>query len=293
MKWSFCTYIVSVIIFIHLIFPLLFLIRHWQIDFQPNNKKCNGVLFITAHPDDETAFFVPIIRFLKKKGHEIYLLCLSVGERCDGEVNIFTSITRLKELKKACESLGISPNHVYVGKIPLNYTYPDGQTFFWNSFEVSDTIDNLYNILFPQSRQILICNSSYNPTVFNDVDMIISFDRGGISGHINHRAAGAGMRHFCKTNQLTICYELVTKPMIFRIFGIFYAFTITLMDIIEDFFKNMFWVNPRLPNIISVTSPSSFDTVEAITHHTSQLHFHRLWLSLTSSYSYTNTIQKI
>eukprot|EP01016_Furgasonia_blochmanni_P002202 TRINITY_DN10875_c0_g1_i3.p2 TRINITY_DN10875_c0_g1~~TRINITY_DN10875_c0_g1_i3.p2 ORF type:complete len:146 (-),score=18.32 TRINITY_DN10875_c0_g1_i3:298-735(-) len=42
-------------------------------------KKPNIVLFVTAHPDDETMFFIPAIRELKQE-YKLHLLCLSNGK---------------------------------------------------------------------------------------------------------------------------------------------------------------------------------------------------------------------
>lgn len=38
------------------------------------------ILFVTAHPDDESMFFAPTILNLAKEGYSIYLLCLSAGK---------------------------------------------------------------------------------------------------------------------------------------------------------------------------------------------------------------------
>lgn len=40
---------------------------------------CKRILFVIAHPDDESMFFGPTIRSLSHTGCQIYLLCLSNG----------------------------------------------------------------------------------------------------------------------------------------------------------------------------------------------------------------------
>lgn len=62
---------------------------------QENEKKT--VLLITAHPDDESMFFIPTIKNLKDVGYKIHLLCLSPGNHR----------RRKEELEKAAHFLHI------------------------------------------------------------------------------------------------------------------------------------------------------------------------------------------
>ena len=65
-------------------------------------KKTEGktILYVMAHPDDESMFFVPSIKHFKaEKGNKIYLLCM-----CNGNAAGLGKI-REKELEKACKYL--------------------------------------------------------------------------------------------------------------------------------------------------------------------------------------------
>jgi len=66
------------------------------------------VLLVVAHPDDESMFFAPTILFLKSKGHNIHILCMSQGN-ADG-----LGITRKQELYRACDTLKIPREQVKV-----------------------------------------------------------------------------------------------------------------------------------------------------------------------------------
>lgn len=44
-------------------------------------KAPGKVLLVTAHPDDETVFFAPTVTALQNSGHNVFLLCLTTGQR--------------------------------------------------------------------------------------------------------------------------------------------------------------------------------------------------------------------
>jgi hypothetical protein len=84
------------------VFPMLFAlvmqrVRRGPLALLPGRR----LLLVTAHPDDETMFFGPVL--LGRSGHQqISLLCLSTGD-ADGQGE-----TRRKELAAACDKLGIA-----------------------------------------------------------------------------------------------------------------------------------------------------------------------------------------
>lgn len=47
----------------------------------PPDFPLGPVLFLTAHPDDETMFFAPLIQSLVREGREVLGVCMSTG-RC-------------------------------------------------------------------------------------------------------------------------------------------------------------------------------------------------------------------
>jgi N-acetylglucosaminylphosphatidylinositol deacetylase len=53
--------------------------RDIQEHHEANQKK--NVLYVLAHPDDESMFFVPVIRSMKEMGYKLHIICLSNGRR--------------------------------------------------------------------------------------------------------------------------------------------------------------------------------------------------------------------
>jgi N-acetylglucosaminylphosphatidylinositol deacetylase len=87
--------------------------------------KTDRVLFVVAHPDDETMFFLPTIKRLLWAGcMDVFLLCLSSGTRFEVSKFVNNTLlegdydglgqTRKKELFKAAALLGLSQEKVAV-----------------------------------------------------------------------------------------------------------------------------------------------------------------------------------
>lgn len=113
-------------------------------------------VIVTAHPDDESMFFLPTIRCLQQKGCEIWLICLTTGNY-DG-----LGTVRSRELRRTCrEILGIQ--QVQLIDDPR---LPDHPTQAW-------PLEHAVHVLETHlpSQQI----------------QLITFDSYGVSGHINHR----------------------------------------------------------------------------------------------------------
>ncbi|KAJ9065713.1 hypothetical protein DSO57_1016800 [Entomophthora muscae] len=145
------------------------------------------VLIVIAHPDDETMFFAPaIIGLVKDPTIQVHLLCLSTGNQDNlGE-------TRKKELFKACEILGIPEERIIIMD---EESMPDGQDKLWAPSIVATAIERTV--------------SSFGTRT------VLSFDKQGVSGHINHISARAGVGHLLKhssrlnSSELSIAaYEL-------------------------------------------------------------------------------------
>ncbi|OEU08792.1 LmbE-like protein [Fragilariopsis cylindrus CCMP1102] len=104
-------------------------------------------VFVFAHPDDESMFFLPTIRSLIDGGKTVWLLCLTTGnyDRL-GKI-------REKEMTEVGKMLGIS------------------------KVIIRDNNDNMQD--HPTER--------WNKTVNHDNQyVLITFDALGISGHVNH-----------------------------------------------------------------------------------------------------------
>ena len=139
-----------------------------------------ATLLVFAHPDDETMFFYPAIKALKDMRHPAVILCLSSGD-ADG-----LGALRKLEFKKLMSS--IKPSKHYMVE---DNRIPDG----FHSWDETVILEHVQAAL------------AKHP----EVDVIMSFDQGGVSGHPNHISISKALHHL--KGQFTYL-ELVTVPLI-------------------------------------------------------------------------------
>ncbi|KAJ3186650.1 hypothetical protein HDU85_007470 [Gaertneriomyces sp. JEL0708] len=139
-------------------------------------------LLVVAHPDDECLFFSPSILGLTRGGASLQsesskgvhrqaaVLVLSAGNNYGlGEV-------RKRELLGSCEMLGVSEERCVVLDVP---EIQDNPRQWWPSDKVAEIIHE-------------------HVKKFN-ADAIITFDEGGVSGHLNHRSVHRSVEQLAKT----------------------------------------------------------------------------------------------
>nr|XP_060612832.1 N-acetylglucosaminyl-phosphatidylinositol de-N-acetylase [Anolis sagrei ordinatus] len=130
-----------------------------------------ATLFVTAHPDDEAMFFAPAILGLAPAPR--WLLCLSSGNYYNkGEI-------RKKELLDSCAVLGIPPSKV---TLIDHRDLPDNPSVEWDIALVSALI----------LEQIEA----------HRIALVVTFDAGGVSAHINHRSLYAAVRYLISEEKL-------------------------------------------------------------------------------------------
>ncbi|XP_042870180.1 N-acetylglucosaminyl-phosphatidylinositol de-N-acetylase-like [Penaeus japonicus] len=132
------------------------------------------VMFVTAHPDDEVMFFGPtILHFTQREGALVYLLCLSTGDHCSqGRV-------RSKELWESCHLLGVSRENILLYRCD---DLPDNPSIMWPTVRTANLINQYLHAL--------------------DIDMVVTFDSGGVSGHINHSSLYSALQHLVEEDYL-------------------------------------------------------------------------------------------
>ncbi|KAF7588578.1 hypothetical protein BBP40_005497 [Aspergillus hancockii] len=150
-------------------------------------RQARSVLLVTAHPDDETLFFSPSITY-RRGDPNVHrsLLVISSGNYAGlGE-------TRQKELHNSCEQLDISQDRCVV----LDHAdLQDNPRKWWDEDLVKELV------------------SSYVQKW--NVDLILTFDHGGISGHVNHRSVSAGVRKYVHaTPQAPHTYKLQSVSLL-------------------------------------------------------------------------------
>ncbi|KFB40796.1 AGAP001955-PA-like protein [Anopheles sinensis] len=159
--------------------------RRWLVR-KSHLPPCTRALVVTAHPDDEVMFFGPTILELRRRQCRVFVLCLSEGNH-DRKGPI-----RRQELWDACESLGVRPEDITL----VNATHlQDDPTVEWKTVTIA-------NQLLRQVESL-------------DVDLLITFDKDGVSGHPNHCAIYYATASLCLSGMIPssmFCPILVGEP---------------------------------------------------------------------------------
>ncbi|KAF9352035.1 N-acetylglucosaminyl-phosphatidylinositol de-N-acetylase [Mortierella sp. AD094] len=150
-----------------------------------------SIVLVIAHPDDEVMFFGPTLAELTRPehGNTVRVLCMSSGNN-DG-----LGETRKKELVASCATFGIRESQVTILE---REELQDGPNELWDPSLVGDQMN-----LFAKKH---------------DVEMIITFDEKGISGHTNHIACYVGLTYFIQTfkdrTPVKACYALKSVSLL-------------------------------------------------------------------------------
>lgn len=141
------------------------------------NKR---ICLLIAHPDDEAMFFSPTITALTAPDLENHLkiLCLSSGD-ADG-----LGETRKGELAVSAVMLGLrAANDVLVLE---DEAFPDSMTATWPTAKITQVLSSAFA---PSATQ----GHKKTPPEAK-VDVIITFDKHGVSDHPNHKSLYYGAR---------------------------------------------------------------------------------------------------
>lgn len=120
------------------------------------------VLLVFAHPDDESVFFAPTVLALRQHHISTYFLCLSADDQSQSYIG------RRRELINLASSVGIPEEHV------ITKQFLDCGGIFWDTDEVATEIDSAVKHW--------------------DINVVISFDERGASGHTNHISCYRGLK---------------------------------------------------------------------------------------------------
>ncbi|XP_048872882.1 N-acetylglucosaminyl-phosphatidylinositol de-N-acetylase [Brienomyrus brachyistius] len=219
-----------------------------------NKLVSDGVraLLITAHPDDECMFFAPTILRLLELNASVHLLCLSSGNYYN------QGNQRQKELLDSCDVLGIPSSQVIIVD---NKELPDSPAVEWS-------IQLISSLVLKQVKE-------------SSINLVLTFDICGVSGHANHIAIYKALRYLGSSGRIPdgCCFLSLQSISIIRKY----------LSILE------------LP--ISWTRASDYSTVAtwkqyrraraAMLRHRSQLLWFRHLYLLFSRYMLINTFQVI
>ncbi|KAI3455155.1 hypothetical protein Pfo_011818 [Paulownia fortunei] len=219
------------------------------------SSQRRNVLLVIAHPDDESMFFAPVINYLISRGHNLHVLCMSTGN-ADGMGSI-----RKEELYLASAVLKIPTQQVKI------LDHPDLQDGFgkaWNWNLLASIIDN--------------------ETCTYSIDLIITFDDYGISGHCNHRDVHQGVRkllHDASGRHLE-AWELVSTNIVRKYIG--------PVDIWLSILFARHQKNGQSHCLLNLDPQKSY---AAMAQHSSQWVWFRKLFVAFSSCTYVNTLKKI
>ncbi|XP_037228609.1 N-acetylglucosaminyl-phosphatidylinositol de-N-acetylase isoform X1 [Falco biarmicus] len=149
--------------------------------------RADGVraLLVTAHPDDEAMFFAPTVLGLGRAGGRAAVLCCSAGNYYNqGEI-------RKKELEQSCFLLGIPASDV----------------------TIIDHRDLLDNPAVEWDAQLLSAFVLKHIEA-NNINLVVTFDAGGVSGHANHISLYTALRNLHSERRLPEgCHVLVLESV--------------------------------------------------------------------------------
>ncbi|PHH61759.1 hypothetical protein CDD82_2103 [Ophiocordyceps australis] len=143
----------------------------------PPALRNRRICLVIAHPDDEAMFFAPTVQALAHAaaGNHVKLLCLCSGNAAGlGE-------TRKRELVQSALLLGLrDADDVFV--VDDGLAFPDSMTASWS----------------PDKIASLLASAFSRPASPAVIDVLITFDPRGVSGHANHIALYHGAVEFAR-----------------------------------------------------------------------------------------------
>ncbi|KAK4465669.1 putative deacetylase LmbE-like domain-containing protein [Cladorrhinum samala] len=180
MDWYLATGVLAVVI------PSLYIYTASVVSTRFPMLRDKRICILIAHPDDEAMFFAPAVLALTRPetGNHVKILCLSSGD-ADG-----LGETRKKELAKSGLILGLrNPTDVFVVDKP---EFQDSMTTMWDKEKISALLCSAFAPNLAKSRAADKAPSA-------SIDVLITFDAGGVSGHPNHISLYHGAKEFVST----------------------------------------------------------------------------------------------
>nr|XP_009757916.1 PREDICTED: probable N-acetylglucosaminyl-phosphatidylinositol de-N-acetylase isoform X2 [Nicotiana sylvestris]XP_009757917.1 PREDICTED: probable N-acetylglucosaminyl-phosphatidylinositol de-N-acetylase isoform X2 [Nicotiana sylvestris] len=224
-----------------------------------------NVLLVIAHPDDESMFFTPTMNYLASRGCNLHILCMSTGN-ADGMGNV-----RKEELYLASVMLKVPQKQVKI------LDHPDLQDGFgksWNSKLLSKII----------KEEIANC----------DIDLVVTFDNYGVSGHCNHCDVHQGVRKLLQytSHGEVEAWELVSSSLV--------SLPLISTNILRkysgpvDIWLSILSAKFHLRGVVHcLLNEHPRRSLAAMAQHKSQWVWFRKLFVCFSSYTYVNCLKKI
>ncbi|XP_062844741.1 N-acetylglucosaminyl-phosphatidylinositol de-N-acetylase [Trichomycterus rosablanca] len=210
------------------------------------------VLLVTAHPDDECMFFAPALLKLSESHADVHLLCLSSGNY------YHQGAQRKEELLKSCAVLGIPANQV---TIIDHKELPDDPKAVWSIALTSSLIHK-------------------HITTYS-INLVLTFDEGGVSGHANHIAIYKALSHLAFVGRIPEGCQVLSLQTI--------SILRKYLSVLELPFS---WLLST--HFCCIIGPNEYKKAkEAMLCHRSQLLWFRRLYILLSRYMFINTFRAI
>ena len=137
-------------------------------------------ILVIAHPDDECMFFLPTLRhFIHQQNAQVWVVCLSNGNY-NG-----TGTLREVELQTACRIVGVQTC------LCVN-VLPDDPCTTWPATTIAQALN-----------EVLLRNIQQAMHEFSTIH-VLTFDQGGVSGHVNHVDTYRGVQYWLSHHQHTL-----------------------------------------------------------------------------------------
>jgi len=235
-------------------------------------ENSKNFLIVVAHPDDECLFFSPTIIGLTSRNKIGHILVLSTGN------SLGLGPIREKELIGSCEKLDIDSSRC----LSLNLTdLQDDPRRWWPRGNISEIVEKYI-------KQF-------------QIDLLITFDHDGISGHLNHRSIAMGIEYYIANAESTpLIYELSTAAILFEFSSILDIFR-TIIKFIPRLYRSFFstilpflFSPPNDQRALFISSPFGyFKGLKAFHAHHSQLLWYRHFYTTFSRHMFMNDLIKI
>jgi N-acetylglucosaminylphosphatidylinositol deacetylase len=257
-------------------------------DIPPADPSITLHVLVIAHPDDESLFFLPWLVHTTRC-HVVWLLCLTTGDY-DGR-----GAERRLELSHAATAvLGVS--RVLIG----DECFFDHPTRRWDVARGADRL-----------QQVLAAALAEGNTTTIDVLHLVTFDAGGVSGHVNHcDTFRVVQRVLCQQHEISARAEAShprDPPRLARVVTAWSLETIRnplvkYIPLLEWWLLLLHWLGGRGPSSTMDASTPETKTYRllqptlnwrAMATHRSQFVWYRRLFVVFSRYTYYNRLRRL
>lgn len=241
----------------------------------PGSMRGRRVLVAVAHPDDECMFFGPTIVSLQRHfACTVYVLCLSrgayagsdgVGVGSSGIEQAASCHVRWRELLASCRQLGVPAERVLLAS---HTRMPDRMDRRWPAAIVGRLL--LHHVITLQ------------------LDTVVTFDRGGVSGHPNHSSLSAALDWLQRRHLVPVdcnCYRLESINILRK-----YCWCFDVLVVCVQFVLALVVSQRLLCRRVVFLAPPTGSVGVAMRQHVTQLLWYRRLYVLFSRYMRVNTL---